>query len=93
MDFALCFISCFDGLFVSLPLLGSSLEECSKNVKKRMETMTFKKGGEEAFVRLVIYRLPHIKTFFLPSQTCQYMATAQHMMTSSWWCAATVGRW
>lgn len=40
-------------MLVSLPLLGSSLEECSKNVKKRMETMTLKKEGEEEFVRPV----------------------------------------
>lgn len=57
MYFACCFISCFDVLFVSLPLLGSSLEECSKNVKKRLETMTLKKEGEEEFVRPVINRL------------------------------------
>lgn len=46
MDIAQCLISCFEGLFVSLPLLGSSLEECSKNVKKQMETMTLKKEGQ-----------------------------------------------
>lgn len=28
-----------------------------------------------------------------PLQTCTHMATARHMMTSIWWCAATVGRW